>query len=425
MDIKALKKTAADMRRSIGREHGFRQSAYINFKVDGGYFFCLYFFANGSAFPNEAKLTVKPMYADTLWWEIWDSLECIDAPISLRGTGAYALSGMVLAKYENLIDPKESGDSEMKDLYEHIFSQADTEISRFISNNPDADTFYPDETKMDYDPDRLLYLMALIHNKHEDEALLIIKEARSNKHHCVFRSGWNSDSYTYIKRWCNRGQACGRIINWVERKLNSIKRTQPLSTLKKDISENKNNNKIFRRKPWYMRLPEWVYWVVTAPLWLPLSIYFFDLHDRTIYDTPYWVWFILPALFMIIGIGFICRSQFEIRKYIVALSFVFAMALGVGFLGTNVCIGVFDGLNRLFADRNVTIVRGVVTNDKYRLNLGRGQSRRITIVDLPEEGRSIKIVDGRLFEMPSKSNVDIAYRNGLFGVEIIENITYE
>ena len=158
---------------------------------------------------------------------------------------------------------------------------------------------------------------------------------------------------------------------------------------------------------------------------LPLSIYFFDLHDRTIYDTPYWVWFILPALFMIIGIGFVCRSRFEIRKYIVALSLVFAMALGVGFLGTNVCIGVFDGLNRLFADRNVTIVRGVVTNDKYRLNLGRGQSKRITIVDLPEEGRSIKIVDGRLFEMPSKSNVDIAYRKGLFGMEIIDNITYE
>ena len=180
MKSKALKKTAADIRRSVSQEHGFRQSAYINFKVDGGYFFCLYFFANGSAFPNEAKMTVKPMYADTLWWEIWDSLECIDAPISLRGTGAYALSGMVLAKYENLIDPKESSESEIKDLYEHIFSQADTEILQFITENPDDDTFYPDETKMDYDPDRLLYLIALIYNVRDEEALSIIKEARSN-----------------------------------------------------------------------------------------------------------------------------------------------------------------------------------------------------------------------------------------------------
>ncbi len=228
MNNKALKKTAADIRRSVSREHGFRQSAYINFKVDGGYFFCLYFFANGSAFPNEAKLMVKPMYADTLWWEIWDSPECIDAPISLRGTGAYALSGMVLAKYENLIGLKESSDSEIRDLYEHIFSQADTEISRFISENPDADTFYPDETKMDYDPDRLLYLMALIHNKQEDEALSIIKEARSNKHHCVFSSGWNSDSYTCIKRWCNRDRSAERIRLRIDNTFNAVIRLRAL-----------------------------------------------------------------------------------------------------------------------------------------------------------------------------------------------------
>lgn len=201
MTYKEYNKKVADARRSVSRKYGFRQSSYINFKVEEGYFFCLYFFV------DEARLTVKPMYADTLWWKIWDAPECINAPISLRGTGAYALSGMVLAIYENLIDPKESIEPEIKDLYEHIFIQADAEISRFISNNPDADTFYPNETKMDYDPDRLLYLMALIHNKQEDKALLIIKEARSNKHHCVFCSGWNSDSYTYIKRWCNRNNS--------------------------------------------------------------------------------------------------------------------------------------------------------------------------------------------------------------------------
>ncbi len=201
MTYKEYNKKVADARRSVSRKYGFRQSSYINFKVEEGYFFCLYFFV------DEARLTVKPMYADTLWWKIWDAPECINAPISLRGTGAYALSGMVLAIYENLIDPKESIEPEIKDLYEHIFIQADAEISRFISNNPDADTFYPNETKMNYDPDRLLYLIALIHNKQEDKALLIIKEARSNKHHCVFCSGWNSDSYTYIKRWCNRNNS--------------------------------------------------------------------------------------------------------------------------------------------------------------------------------------------------------------------------
>ena len=235
MNSREHNKIVADARRSVSCKYGFRQSSYINFKVDGGYFFCIYFLT------NEAKLTVKPMYSDTLWWEIWDAPECMDAPLSLRGTGAYALSGIVLAKYENLIDPKDSKEYEIKDLYEHIFSQVDTEILQFISNNPDSDTFYPDETKMDYDPDRLLYLMALIHNGAEEEALSIIKEARKNKHHCVFRSGWSSDSYTYIKRWCNRGRTHGEIKNRIIRKLNSIKSKQLLSTLKDGISDKKDN----------------------------------------------------------------------------------------------------------------------------------------------------------------------------------------
>ena len=84
----------ADARRGVSRKYGFRQSSYINFKVEGGYFFCLYFHT------NEAKLTVKPMYADDLWWNIWGASENKMEPLSLRGTGAYSLSGQVLASYE-------------------------------------------------------------------------------------------------------------------------------------------------------------------------------------------------------------------------------------------------------------------------------------------------------------------------------------
>ena len=32
----------ADARRGVSRKYGFRQSSYINFKVEDGYFFCLY-----------------------------------------------------------------------------------------------------------------------------------------------------------------------------------------------------------------------------------------------------------------------------------------------------------------------------------------------------------------------------------------------
>ena len=194
MTDREYQKMRADARRGVSRKNGFRQSSYINFKVEDGYFFCLYFL-------TDVRLTVKPMYADDLWWDIWESTENKNEPLSLRGTGAYSLSGQILATYEI----KDTTDrSELESLFEQVFHNATAEIKKFIADNPDADHFYPDESKMDYDPDRLLYLMALIHNGRKEDVLAIIKDARKNKHRCMFHSGMFSDSYTYIKRWGNR-----------------------------------------------------------------------------------------------------------------------------------------------------------------------------------------------------------------------------
>lgn len=203
----------ADARRSVSRECGFRQSSYINFKVEVGYFFCLFFLDVG------ARLIVKPLYADDLWWDIWDATENKKEPLSLRRTGAYSLSGQVLASYEIA---KTTDEGVLTNTFNKIFQDANTEITGFLSENPDADIFYPDESKMDHDPDRLLYLMALIHNGKEEDALAIIKEARKNKHRCIFQSGMFSDSYTYIRRWCNREQAIIRIGNVFESIFNNI-----------------------------------------------------------------------------------------------------------------------------------------------------------------------------------------------------------
>ena len=204
MTDKEYNKMIADVRRSVSRKYGFRQSSYVNFKVESGYFFCLYFLT------GDVRLTVKPMYADDLWWNIWDASDNKNEPLSLRGTGAYSLSGQVLSSYEIT---KVAAKSELIDIIEGIFQNAKDAISKFLTANPDANTFFPDESKMDHDPDRLLYLMALIHNGKEEDALAIIKEARKNKHRCIFQSGMFSDSYTYIRRWCNREQATIRIRN--------------------------------------------------------------------------------------------------------------------------------------------------------------------------------------------------------------------
>lgn len=203
MKSREYQKMISDIRRDVSRKYGFRQSSYINFKVENGYFFCMYFCY------EETLLTVKPMYADDLWWDIWESSENKNEPLSLRGTGAYSLAGQILASYQF----EQSEDRRAVDkALNHIFQNALIEISDFLTKNPDADAFYPDESRMDHDPDRLLYLISLIHNGREKEALAIIKEARKNKHKCMFHSGMFSDSYTYIKRWCDQRTSFERII---------------------------------------------------------------------------------------------------------------------------------------------------------------------------------------------------------------------
>ena len=215
MTDKEYNKMIADVRRSVSRKYGFRQSSYVNFKVESGYFFCLYFLT------GDVRLTAKPMYADDLWWNIWDASDNKNEPLSLRGTGAYSLSGQILTSDEIT---KVADKGELTNIIDGMFKNATDAISKFIIANPNADTFFPDESKVDYDPDRLLYLMALIHNGKEEDALAIIKEARKNKHRCIFQSGMFSDSYTYIRRWCNREQATIRIRNVFASIFNNIVR---------------------------------------------------------------------------------------------------------------------------------------------------------------------------------------------------------
>ena len=68
MTDREYQKMIADARRGVSRKYGFRQSSYINFKVENGYFFCVYFL-------TDVRLTVKPMYAEDLWWDILESTE--------------------------------------------------------------------------------------------------------------------------------------------------------------------------------------------------------------------------------------------------------------------------------------------------------------------------------------------------------------
>ena len=220
-------------RREVGREHGFRQSSYINFKIDKGYFFCLYFSL------EDARLEVKPMYADDLWWEIWEATENIKEPLSLRGKGAFALSGQVLTEIAVFGDRRDFDHIDIRQFYERVFNEANTEIERFLSLNPDADSFVPDESRMYHNPDRLLYLMALIHSGNNQEVLSIIKEARQNKHRCEFRSGLFEDSYTYIRKWCERGGLFNNVGRCIHNLVNLIVKTKTFAVMSMSLRHSK------------------------------------------------------------------------------------------------------------------------------------------------------------------------------------------
>ena len=174
--------------------------------------------------------------------------------------------------------------SKLENQFEQVFNDATAAITMFIADNPDADLFYPDESKMDHDPDRLLYLMALIHNDKKDDALAIIREARKNKNRCMFQSGIFSDSYTSISRWCKREQAIIQIRNVFVSIFNNIVKIRAYALM----ALGRNNKKDTMPGSYDVRLLDGG--IVTA---LCLSIIFL-WHNFTL------VWIILAVYFIFV-----------------------------------------------------------------------------------------------------------------------------
>ncbi len=413
-NVKKQQKIIADIRRRIGREFGFRQNSYINFRSESGYFFCIYFLS------ATVRLTVKPMYADDLWWDIWDAQDNKEQPISLRGTGAFSLPGQILATY-NL--PEDSPEKELREALQQIFQNASREIAQFLSANPDPDKFFPDETKMDCDPDRMLYLMALIRNGREGEVLDIISEARQHKHKCMFRSGNKKDSYTYIANWCTKDTKSGkihrRLLVWEPR-----------------FTKNENTRKGYKgrtiehryKEPWLVR---------TAMYWLPwalmcilggITYYFWKIYKITLYDNSWVIWlFSGTLLFVLIAPLSLLKKKKkwkDLGKQIVKYALIgFCLTPFSSFLA----IGLFNSVNYCFAEKELTFVTAIVTNDKDIHTYGyrhRYLNRYITKVEIPSENRALKIDNIWLIDVPAQSEVTLIYRRGFLGVDIFEDFAY-
>ena len=96
-----------------------------------------------------------------------------------------------------------------------------------------------------------------------------------------------------------------------------------------------------------------------------------------------------------------------------------------GIMAVGVCIGLFDGINRLFASEPINKT-AIVTNMKFH-HVGRGRgdfSRFITVVKCTPDNKTLKIDDVGLYNVPPQSEVMISYRQGLFGIDIFDNFNY-
>ena len=200
MKRRELRKMSDAIRRKVSRSFGFRQSDYINWIIKENYFFCLKHLSL-----ERVYLEVKPMYADELWWDIFNLSENKKCPISLRGIGAFSIHAMQIKEYVlNNVNIEHVCEEELREEWQNIFRSATQDIDTFLHNNPNANTFIPNKNYKG-DSDRLLYFISLLHNGKKEEVVKTIKELKAKGHNCLFYD-FNSgmDSYDCILKWCKK-----------------------------------------------------------------------------------------------------------------------------------------------------------------------------------------------------------------------------
>ncbi len=414
MNSKQWKKAVDDARRRAGSKYGFRQNSYISFKTENGYFFCLYFDT------DNVRLTVKPLYADELWWRIINAPECFSKPVSFRGLGQYTVPGMSLASFYFPAPQNGSDISDVSNSFDNLFCSASAAVAGFLGANPVADMFVPATADLTSDPEELLSIITLLHCGRLEDTVAIIESAPGG------RSG-ESIAYKYIRRWIYRDRPMQKIKTFFRRLI--FTPTLPRPTSKR--AKAQESQPVFSTGPWFTRIRPGIYIWTFIIMTLLLSVYFSDLHSRTIYEMTSRAWiviilFAVACVLLLALVGRLIRKRDGSKNLFSAQMFLcfYPLLFAIPF----VFIALFDGTNRLFADRDVNVAIAVVTGEKYKYKslLSRGHTTYsyYTVVRLLDEDRTIKIEGHSLFELPPDCKIKINYRKGLFGFDIIDNIYY-
>jgi len=200
MTSKEFAKGINNYRKIVGNQFGFKKSGYVSYKVVNGYFFYILHLVDVCV-----DLKVKPLYADDLWWDVFQMPEN-KKPLSLRGNGAVALSGELIGEFQTFVGSyKNYIEQDFEIIWTSVFNKIEAEIANFISKNPLADRYMPPTTNMRGDVS-LTYLIALLHNNKVHKVIELIHEARKNNS-CCGMTQWiddkEIDGYSFILKYAN------------------------------------------------------------------------------------------------------------------------------------------------------------------------------------------------------------------------------
>lgn len=212
--LSSFKKRKNLLKKSISKKYGWNQRNDVNWRIESGYYFDILHIDSWCYQPSLHKvyLHVKPLYIDDLWWDIFEIPENKKEPMSLRGTGTFSISGIELMEESLFEELYESGieaitqypDEDIENIWNNIFQKIETEISRFLKENPDPNLYIPEENALNQGRAYKLYaLLTHIHLRNKEQALKMIPELKVNQPGNCF-IGPKGKDIDYIEAWCNK-----------------------------------------------------------------------------------------------------------------------------------------------------------------------------------------------------------------------------
>ena len=211
-----LNKKDTLIRKDISKKYRWKQCSYINWKVEGGY----YFYLEHLNCYGEATLYVKPLYIDDLWWDVFEMSSNKKAPMSLRGNGTFSLDGVKILKTPDLFDIRTNergaeyelekiqkySDEDIEKIWDNVFRRFNDEVQRFLKENPDPDSYFPGEEHCH----AYYALITYLHAGDRQKVLDKIAEFRATSGRIrspmkrSFDDGKSRDGLDFIEAWCLR-----------------------------------------------------------------------------------------------------------------------------------------------------------------------------------------------------------------------------